>query len=163
MISAIVAVDTDWGIGFNGELLETIPEDLKRFKELTTGHTIIMGRKTWDSLPQKPLPKRSNIIISTANPTIINKLTLRLQMEDVINYLNYTNEDVFIIGGGQIYKELLPYCDKVYLTRIYKTHNNIDTYFPSLDEMEDWEVENCSELKEYNDIKYTFLTYRRIS
>ena len=163
MISAIVAVDTDWGIGFNGELLEAIPEDLKRFKELTTGHTIIMGRKTWDSLPRKPLPKRSNIIISTANPTIINKLTLRLQMEDVINYLNYTNEDVFIIGGGQIYEKLLPLCDKVYLTRIYKSHDNIDTYFPNLDEMKDWEVEHCSELKEYNDIKYTFLTYRRIS
>lgn len=82
-------------------------------------------------------------------------------MEDVINYLNYTKEDVFIIGGGQIYKELLPYCDKVYLTRIYKSHDNIDTYFPSLDEMEDWEVEHCSEIKKYNDIRYAFLTYRR--
>lgn len=78
MISAIVAVDTSWGIGFNGELLEHIPEDLKHFKELTTGNTVIMGRKTWDSLPQKPLPERCNIIVSTLNPTIINKLTLRL-------------------------------------------------------------------------------------
>ena len=163
MISAIVAVDTNLGIGFNGELLEHIPEDLKRFKELTTGNTVVMGRKTWDSLPQKPLPNRSNIIISTANPTIIDKHTLRLQMKDVINYLKYTEEDVFIIGGGQIYKELLPYCDKVYLTRIYQKHDNIDTYFPSLDEMEDWEVEHCSEVKKYNNIKYAFLTYRRIS
>ena len=112
MISAIVAVDNNWGIGFNGDLLEHIPEDLKYFKQLTTGHNVLMGRKTWNSLPVKPLPNRGNYIISSAEPLIMDKNTIRFQMEDALNYLNYTLDDVFIIGGGTIYKELLPYCHK---------------------------------------------------
>lgn len=154
MISAIVAVDSDWGIGFNGELLEHIPDDLKYFKQLTEGHTVIMGTKTWNSLPFKPLPNRTNIIISTAQPLIMNKRTLRLSIENVVDYLSYTTDDVFIIGGGMIYKQLLSMCDKVYVTKIFKNHNQVDTYFPNLDESNVWVSTNQSSLQTYKDIKY---------
>lgn len=162
MISAIVAVDNDWGIGFNGELLEYIPEDLKHFKQLTEGHTIIMGTKTWNSLPFKPLPNRTNIIISTAQPLIMNKRTLRLSIENVVDYLSYTTDDVFIVGGGMIYKQLLSMCDKVYVTKIFKNHNQVDTYFPNLDKSNEWISTNQSSLQTYKDIEYQFWIYERI-
>ena len=162
MISAIVAVDNNWGIGFNGDLLEHIPEDLKYFKQLTTGHNVIMGRKTWNSLPTKPLPNRGNYIISSLEPRIIDKHTIRFHMEDAMNYLNYTQDDVFIIGGGQIYKELLPFCDRVYVTKINKSYENVDTYFPNLDKSDEWAPGMCSSIKEYKDLTYQFWQYDRI-
>ena len=151
MISAIVAVDNDWGIGFNGDLLEHIPTDLKYFKQLTSGHTVVMGTNTWNSLPKKPLANRSNIIISSAQRLIMCQNTLRLHMEDIIEYFKYTKDEVFIIGGGSIYKQLLPYCEKVYVTKINKSHENIDTYFPNLDELDEWTLGESSEVYEYND------------
>lgn len=162
MISAIVAVDNNWGIGFNGDLLEHIPEDLKYFKQLTTGHNVLMGRKTWNSLPVKPLPNRGNYIISSAQPLIMDKNTIRFQMEDALNYLNYTLDDVFIIGGGTIYKELLPYCDRVYATKIFKDHDQVDTYFPNLDESDEWAPAMQSALHTYKDLTYQFWQYDRI-
>lgn len=162
MISAIVAVDNNWGIGFNGELLEHIPEDLKMFKQLTIGHTVIMGRKTWNSLPNAPLPKRSNIVISNAKSLIMDKNTLRLNLEDVIEFLEYTNDEVFIIGGGTIYKELLPFCSRVYVTKIFKDYPDVDTYFPNLDELEDWTSAACTDIRQYKDLTYQFWQYDRI-
>ena len=162
MISAIVAVDTNWGIGFNGNLLEHIPEDLKYFKELTSGHCVMMGRKTWDSLPKKPLPNRKNYIISNSQPAILGDNTIRFQMDDAKTFLNYTWEDIFIIGGGVIYKELLPYCDRVYVTKIFKNHDQIDTYFPNLDESNEWAPAMQSALHIYKDLTYQFWQYDRI-
>ena len=154
MISAIVAVDNNWGIGFDGELLEAIPSDLKRFKELTTGHVVVMGSKTWNSLPKKPLPNRVNIVISRAKPLIMDKNTIRIGLEDTINYLKYIKDDVFIIGGGTIYKELLPFCDRVYVTKIYKDHNIVDTYFPNLDESKEWIPTTDGWPLPHNDLTY---------
>jgi dihydrofolate reductase len=162
MISAIVAVDNNWGIGFNGNLLEHIPEDLKYFKELTSGHCVMMGRKTWDSLPKKPLPNRKNYIISNSQPAILGDNIIRFQMDDAITFLNYVWEDVFIIGGGAIYKELLPYCDRVYVTKIFKDHDQIDTYFPNLDESDEWAPAMQSALHTYKDLTYQFWQYDRI-
>ena len=162
MISAIVAVDNNWGIGFNGDLLEHIPEDLKYFKELTSGHCVMMGRKTWDSLPKKPLPNRKNYIISSSQPAILGNNIIRFQMDDAITFLNYVWEDVFIIGGGVIYKELLPYCDRVYVTKIFKDHAEIDTYFPNLDESDEWAPGMCSSIHNYKGLTYQFWQYDRI-
>ena len=165
MISAIVAVDENFGIGFNGDLLEHIPEDLKHFKELTSGHTIVMGRKTWDSLPKKPLPNRHNLVI-TKDPSIY-ELTNEVQFYTLrqIEVLMLKNKNVnyFIIGGGQIYEKLLPICDKVYLTKIMISHENVDTYFPNIELMDNWKCVEQSEIKQYNDISYQFKTYSRIS
>ena len=167
MISAIVAVDNNWGIGFNGDLLEHIPEDLEYFKQLTTGNIIIMGRKTWESLPKKPLPKRRNLVI-TSNPdnydntNEVNFFTLS-QIKVSLLKDKDKNLNFFVIGGGQIYKELLPICDRVYITKIFKDHANVDTYFPNIELMDNWSCIEQSEIKQYNDISYQFKTYSRIS
>lgn len=169
MISAIVAVDENWGIGYNGDLLEHIPDDLKYFKELTTGNIVVMGRKTWDSLPKKPLPDRLNIVLSRYYSTPACEHTLCMTLDSlnyVINNDDRFSKDIFIIGGGQIYKELLPLCDRIYVTKIFKSHDNVDTYFLNLDEPEEWNTWKAvyqSETKVYNDIMYQFWTYDRIN
>ena len=162
MIAAIVAVDNNFGIGFNGELLERIPDDLKRFKQLTDDSTVVMGRKTWDSLPKKPLPNRFNIIV-TSQEVDDNDIDIKHStMEEVKSFLELDlGIPVFIIGGGMVYRELLPYCQEVYLTRILKSHDNVDTYFPNLDEMDEWEQDECSETYDYNGINYQYQHYRR--
>lgn len=162
MIAAIVAVDNNWGIGFNGELLERIPDDLKRFKQLTDDSTVVMGRKTWDSLPKKPLPNRFNIIV-TSQEADDNDIDIKhSSMEEVKAFLELDlGIPVFIIGGGMIYRELLPYCQEVYVTKILKDHDNVDTYFPNLDEMEEWEQDESSENYNYNGVNYQYQHYRR--
>lgn len=167
MIAAIVAVDSNWGIGYNGDLLESIPADLKHFKEITSGHTIIMGRKTWDSLPKKPLPNRTNIILSreygitfdpSAQTGYMNLKWLYRMLENVD-----ADKEIYVIGGGQIYKELLPLCDRIYITKIYKEHENIDTYFPNLDTIGEWSATPIGELEKYKDFTYQFWRYDRNS
>ena len=163
MISAIVAVDENFGIGFNGNLLEKIPEDMKYFKELTTNNIVIMGRKTWDSLPKKPLPNRTNIVITNQKRSEENGAKF-MTLEDAMRYAIVNRPtDVFIIGGGSIYKGFLPICDKVYLTKIMISHENVDTYFPNIELMDNWKCIEQSEIKQYNDISYQFKTYSRIS
>lgn len=164
MISAVVAVDKNWGIGYQGELLERLPEDMAYFRELTENNIVIMGRKTWESLPGI-LPHRENVVISSklyfeeGYPYVCS-------MEHVKESLGYYlfEQEIFIIGGGQVYKELLPYCDRVYVTKILKDHKDVDTYFPNLDKDPNWETSTCTELREsVNGIPYAFLTYERIS
>ena len=161
MISAIVAVDNNWGIGFNGDLLEHIPEDLKYFKQLTTGNTVIMGRKTWDSLPNKPLPNRTNIVIT--NNTNMEGQAEFMDLTDAMLYFIYNkNDDIFIIGGGKIYEELLSMCNRIYVTKIFKDHDQVDTYFPNLDESDKWAPATCSDIRQQGDLMYQFWQYDRI-
>lgn len=161
MISAIVAVNNDWGIGYNGDLLEHIPEDLKYFKTLTTGNTVVMGSKTWDSLPKKPLPDRLNIVI-THNERHFDEMTAFIDLNEAIARLKTADDECFIIGGGSIYKQLLPLCDRVYVTKIYKSHEQVDTYFPNLDELDEWSSKACSPIQTYKDLTYQFWQYDRI-
>ena len=163
MISAIVAVDNNWGIGYKGDLLEHIPEDLKYFKSLTTNHTIVMGRKTWDSLPYKPLKNRINIVI-THSQRHIDKDAAFLSFGEAISRVTAIpkEEEWFIIGGGSIYKNFLPLCDRIYVTKIYKNHKQVDTYFPNLDTFSDWRGIPTSDILHYNEIEYQFWQYDRI-
>ena len=164
MISAIVAVDNNWGIGFNGDLLEHIPEDLKYFKQLTSGEykAVVMGRKTWDSLPKKPLPNRKNIIITTqTNYNSQDEHFWRLEQAKLV-MKQQKGWEFFVIGGGQIYEKLLPLCDKVYVTKIFKDHDQVDTYFPNLDESDEWAPAMQSALHTYKDLTYQFWQYDRI-
>lgn len=164
MISAIVAVNEDWGIGYNNDLLEHIPADLKNFKELTTGNTIIMGRKTWDSLPKKPLPNRKHIVITNDTPDFKDDVVFTsMRVADYLMRLTSGYSEVFIIGGASIYKQLLPYCNRVYVTKIYKKHENVDTYFPNLDETDDWTTTPIAEPENYKDFSYQFWRYDRKS
>mgnify|MGYP002677981924 FL=1 len=167
MISAIVAVDKDWGIGYQGQLLEHIPEDLKHFKELTQYNVVVMGRNTWESLPKRDslprLPNRINIIISNSMVSngvisILGDLTVAMPLEGAIDYIcasdRVCDTDIFIIGGGQIYNALLPYCNCVYVTKIDKSHDNIDTFFPNLDETEEWKAIEDGPMASYNNVNY---------
>lgn len=171
MIEAIVAVDENWGIGHNNELLVHIPEDMKFFKFVTTGNTIIIGRKTYDSLPKKPLPDRLNIVVTrkAKHPEVIydgvDKGIVISNLDDIKSWLtleSMTNSknNIIIIGGGFIYKELIDFCDTVYVTKIYKTFP-ADTFFPNLDEDNDWEIDTEDLKQLYKDIEYQFLVYRR--
>lgn len=172
-IIAIAAVDENWGIGYNNGLLERIPEDMKRFKECVENSLSICGRKTFDTLPKRAFSQRDVYIITSEydSPAWIpnthnccmklERCTYLLEKGILEKGLNGEDRDVYIIGGASIYKQLLPYCDKLYLTKIYKTHDNVDAYFPLLDG-EDWEIETESELKEYNGIKYSFINYKRV-
>ena len=172
MISAIVAVDKDWGIGYQGQLLEHIPEDLKHFKELTQYNIVVMGRNTWESLPKKDflprLPNRINVIVSNSmlkdiDEEILGHLTVVMTLERAIDYIQAGDKNVFIIGGGQIYNALLPYCNRVYVTKIDKSHDNIDTFFPNLDETGEWEAIEDGPMASYNNVNYQFWHYDRIS
>lgn len=179
MIAAIVCADMNNAIGYKGELLERIPEDMKYFKELTTGNVVIMGRKTWDSLPDKPLKNRTNwIITSRYNPNNpYRSISLNdpwpvyadlAQVIDAFRIFGYKTieecklPNIFIIGGGQTYKELLPYCDCVCLTRILHKYPNADTYFPDIESTPEWKCVSCSEVKQWNDVQYQFELYKRI-
>lgn len=164
MISAIVAVDNNWGIGYKGELLEHLPPDMKYFKELTTSHVVVMGRKTWDSLPNKPLKDRLNLVI-TSGERQYAEMTCFIGMAEAMARLAHVEDDEewFIIGGGSIYEQLLPLCDRVYVTKIQKDHKDVDTYFPNLDVLTEWKCINKTELLESSvGIAYSFLTYERV-
>ena len=123
-----------------------------------------MGRKTWESLPNKPLPNRLNIVI-TSKERSLEEMTVFTSFEEVYSRATHImlEDEWFIIGGGSIYKEFLPICDKVYLTKIMVSHENVDTYFPNIELMDNWKCVEQSEIKQYNDISYQFKTYSRIS
>lgn len=166
-IIAIACVDANWGIGYQGELLEHIPADMKFFKETTMGNYLVMGRKTWDSLPKKPLEGRDNIVITSVlylDSGYDN--TIFTSLDRVINFLksDIPDKDIYIIGGASIYEQLLPYCDKAYITHVYIPHENVDAYFPNLNKMsKEWELTEESPFSSYNGFYYSFKTYSRKS
>lgn len=166
-VIAIACVDANWGIGYQGELLESIPADMKFFRETTMGNYVIMGRKTWDSLPKKPLENRDNIVItSTLYLDSDYDYTIFTSLDRVISFLrsDIPNRDIYIIGGASIYEQLLPYCDKAYITHVDIPHENVDAYFPNLNEMpEEWELTEESPCSSYNGFYYSFKTYSRKS
>lgn len=162
MISAIVAVDNNWGIGYEGNLLVSIPDDLKHFKEITEGNMVIMGRRTWDSLPRKPLPKRINIVITRNTSAESSTQVTYTNMEAIKLWLSTAEDNIFIIGGETIYKELLSFCDRVYVTKIHKSFDNVDTYFPNLDIDQNWAPACCSAVYEHDGLPYQFWEYDRI-
>jgi len=129
MINIIAAIGETRELGNNNMLLWHIPEDLKRFKALTNGHAVIMGRKTYESIG-KPLPNRLNIIVSRDTSYIVHNAVVTHSLQDAITYAKKKGgEEIFIIGGGQIYAEALPFADKLYLTVVQGTYQ-ADTYFP---------------------------------
>lgn len=164
MIAAVVAVDQNWGIGYKNNLLAHIPEDMKYFKELTTGGIVIVGRKTYDSFPNKPLPNRHNIVIT--NSSSFDNSVEHTDMKGIKEWLSiakaeHSEKNIFIIGGASIYKELLDYCDYIYVTHIYKAYDDVDTYFSDLDKMKHWQLISSSEMKKHNGIEYQFCIYQR--
>lgn len=157
MIKIIVAASKNGVIGNNNSLIWKLPNDLKRFKEITTGNTVVMGRKTYESIG-RPLPNRRNIIIT-------KKIDYNIDDCEVVNSLEEAlmlcNNDCFIIGGGEIYKQILPITDIIYLTRIDEDFEG-DTYFPELNKDEWFETLNESfEPDDKNKHNYSFIKYER--
>lgn len=160
-LSLIVAIADNQAIGKQQQLLCHLPKDLKRFKEITSGHTVIMGRKTFESLPNGALPNRKNIVLSSSvnlsypNCIVVNSLeeALRECEED---------QEVFIIGGAAVYEAALKQADKLYITRIHHAFDGADTFFPEINESEWQEIEreDCS-VDEKHAFPFTFITYIR--
>ncbi|MDY6011383.1 dihydrofolate reductase [Clostridium sp.] len=146
MISMIVATSNNNAIGKNNSLLWHISEDLKRFKEITSGHKMIMGRKTFESLPGI-LPNRHHIILTRDNNFNVDsdKVSIIHDIDEVIKNYKNSSEEVFIIGGGEIYNLFMPYADKLYLTKVQKDFD-ADTFFPQIN-MNDWEIIHKSDEK----------------
>lgn len=161
IIEIIAAVDANFAIGFRGDLLFHISDDLKRFKALTLGHPIIMGRKTFESFPKGPLPGRRNIVVTRQPDYTRDGIETAGAIGSAIDLCSGA-ERVFIIGGGQLYNDALQLADIVLLTEILTNAPEADTYFPTLDESL-WHIEDKSDTftDAKSGVKYRFVTYRR--
>ena len=159
MIKAIVHADREWGIGKNGDMMFSLPKDMKFFRETTTGHTVVMGGNTLRSFPnQKPLKNRVNIVLSRGqvrDDCIIVRSFDELKKEMKAR----KDEEIYVIGGGEIYKELLPYCDEVLVTKVDAV-GGADTFFPNLDEDKNFVCVAISEPIDDNGNTIRFTTYR---
>lgn len=161
-MNLIAAVDENWAIGNNGDLLIRIPADHKNFRQETTGKVVVLGRKTLETFPQGlPLKNRTNIILS-ANPEYKVKDAMVVHsLEELLSELEkYDTEDVYIVGGESIYRQLLPYCNVAHITKIDHVYD-ADAYFPNLDEMPEWKITADSDEQTYFDITYHFLKYEK--
>ncbi len=161
-MNIIVAVDSNWAIGNKDRLLVSIPNDHKRFREETIGKVVVLGRKTLQTFPQgQPLKNRTNIILSRDKDYAVKGATVVHSVEELLRELEqYPSEDVYVIGGESVYRQLLMYCDTAHVTKIDHAYE-ADTYFPDLDKDLDWEITADSEEQTYFDIAYTFVKYER--
>lgn len=161
-MNLIVAVDNNWAIGNKGELLVRIPNDHKHFREETTGKVVVLGRKTLDTFPQgMPLKNRTNIILSTNKDYKVKDAVVVHSIEELNEELKkYKSEDIYIIGGESIYRQMLPFCNTAHITKIEHDYA-ADTYFPNLDNMPEWKVTASSDEQTYFDITYEFIKYEK--
>ena len=161
-IKLIAAVDRNFAIGKRGSLLFKIPEDLKLFKRLTTGHIVLMGRKTFESLGCKPLPDRVNIVISTTKKYDDGVITFeRLTAAVEYSKHSFPDKDLYVVGGGRVYEESLKYADEVILTRYDRAYEDVDTYFPAVPETEFREEKTLLE-GSFEDCKYRTIVLHRV-
>ena len=161
-MKAIVAVDKNWGIGKNNDLLFSIPEDMKFFRATTLNKVVVMGRKTLESFPNgEPLKNRVNIVLSSE----LNKdgcITVK-NIEELKKVLKeFNDEDVFVIGGASVYKLLLPYVKKALITKV-DADGEATAFFENLDELENWQLEKESEEIETNGYKIKFTEYTNLN
>lgn len=161
-MKAILSADKNWGIGYQNRLLARIPSDMKFFRETTTGNVVVMGRKTLESFPNgMPLKNRTNIVL-TGNPEYdVKDAVIVHSKEELLEELKkYDTDRVYIIGGESVYRMMLPYCDTVYVTKIDRAFQ-ADTFFPDLDEMDEWVMTEESEEQTCFDLEFTFTKYER--
>ena len=160
MITIIVAITSDNGIGFENSLLVHLPGDLKRFRKITMGHSLIMGKKTWDSLPNKPLQGRTNIVITDNDRDIFDGAMAAHSIEEAVS-LCEEGREIFIVGGGSVYRQFMPLADRLLITHIHKTFR-ADTFFPEISESEWYVSEQEDHMSEGEDpFRFTYTTYLR--
>jgi dihydrofolate reductase len=161
-MNLIVAVDINWAIGNNGELLEVLSGDMKHFKSTTTGKTIVLGRETLKTFPGgNPLKNRTNIILTRArdfnppNGIIVNSIDELLE-----KLKDFNSEEIYVVGGASVYEQLLPHVSTAYITKFHNEHT-ADKYLTNLDLSPEWELAETSEVYKEKDVKYTFNVYKR--
>jgi dihydrofolate reductase len=159
-ISIIVAIASNYGIGKDNDLLWHISNDLKRFKKITKDHYIIMGKRTYYSLPQRPLPNRTSLILTDIAKEEIDNCLMAYSIEDAISKMD-PNKENFIIGGGSIYNQFMPFANKLYITKVHKDFD-ADTFFPEIP-LDEWDLVNAEHITNdsQNDFTYTFELYTR--
>lgn len=162
-MNLIVAVDKNWAIGKENKLLVSIPQDMKFFRETTMGKVVVMGRKTLESFPGgQPLKKRTNIVITRDKNYSVKDAIVVHSVEEALEELKkYNSEDIYVIGGESIYRQMLPHCDVAHVTKIDHAYE-ADTYFPNLDEKEEWLVTGVSDEQTYFNLEYEFVRYERV-
>ena len=161
-MKAILSADRNWGIGNGNKLLVSIPSDMKFFRQTTTGKVVVMGRKTLESFPNgQPLKNRINIVLTGNKDYTAKGAVIVHSQEELLDTLKqYDTEDIYIIGGESVYRMMLPYCDTVFVTKIDRTFQ-ADTFFPNLDEMEEWEMTEEGEEQTCFDLEFRFTKYER--
>ncbi len=159
-ISIIVAIAKNYAIGKNNDLLWHIPEDLKRFKKITSGCPVIMGKRTYYSLPKRPLPNRENIVITDIKDEVIEGCTMAYSIDDAVNKMDPEKEN-FIIGGASIYNQFMPIANKLYITWVHKDFD-ADTFYPDIDFNSWMETERTDmPVNETLGFSYSYITYIR--
>lgn len=161
-MNAIVAVDNNWAIGYQNRLLVRIPADQRFFRDETIHKAVIMGRKTLESFPGgQPLKDRLNVVVtSDVNYRVPDAVVVHSIEEALEAVKDYPREDIYVIGGESIYRQLLPHCEVAHVTKIDYSYE-ADTYFPNLDRMEEWVLTGESDEQTYYDLTYTFCRYER--
>ncbi len=161
-MNIIVAVDSNWAIGKNNQLLVSIPADMKMFRQETTGKVVVMGTKTLESFPNGlPLKNRTNIVLTGNKNYKVNGATVVHTVDELLEEVKkYPSDQVYCIGGDSVYKLLLPYCDTAHVTRINFAYE-ADRYFPNLDEMPEWKITATSDEQTYFDLEYEFVKYEK--
>ena len=161
-MKAILAADKNWGIGYNNHLLVSIPSDMKFFRQTTTEKVVVMGRKTLESFPNgMPLKNRTNIVLSgNQNYQVKDAVVVHSEDELMEKLEKYDTDDIFVIGGESVYRMMLPHCDTVYVTKIDRAFQ-ADTFFPDLDEMDEWVMTEESEEQTCFDLEFCFTKYER--
>ena len=161
-MNLIVAVDKNWAIGMNNKLLVSIPQDMKFFRETTKGKVVAMGRKTLESFPGgQPLKNRVNVVLTSDKNYQVKGTVVVHTIEEMVEELKkYEDEEIFVIGGESIYRQLLPYCKTAYITKIDHAYQ-ADTFFPNLDELEDWEMTEEGDEQTCFDLEFAFTRYER--
>ena len=161
MISIIVAIAENYAIGKKGDLLCHMPADLKHFKEITSGKTVMMGERTFFSLPKHPLPNRRNIVLTDVAGKTFEGAEAVYSIDEMVKCIQ-GEEEAFVIGGGMVYRQMMPLSDKLYITHIHHSWEDADTFFPEIKESE-WKLLNAERhfADEKNPYNYTFATYGR--
>lgn len=161
-MNLIVAADKNWGIGKDNKLLVSIPSDMKFFRQETMGKVVVMGRKTLESFPNGlPLKNRTNVVLTSDKNYQVKDAVIVHSIDEVLEELKkYDDDEIYVIGGGKVYEELLPYCDVAHVTKIDFAFE-ADTNFPNLDEDPEWEITAASDEQTYFDLEYTFVKYER--
>lgn len=160
-MNLIASADANWGIGSNGQLLVRIPQDMQFFRRMTIGKAAVMGRKTRESIPGGILEGRVNIVLTRDREYQADGAILLHSLEELHQELGqYATEDIFVIGGESIYRQLLDECDTAYITKIDSAYS-ADAYFPDLDGRAEWKLTACSGEQDHCGIHYRYQKYER--